>query len=55
MNRLKLYLIIRDFFINDTTEEKKPFTRLKYADAVKIVYAGREEQDTIGIRRFRYR
>jgi hypothetical protein len=42
-------------FINDTLEEKKPMTRLKYADAVKIVYNGREEQDTAGIRRFRYR
>jgi hypothetical protein len=36
-------------------EEKKPFTRLRYSDAVKIVYGGEEEQDTVGIRRFRYR
>jgi hypothetical protein len=36
-------------------EEKKPMTRLKYADSVKIIYNGREEQDTVGIRRFRYR
>jgi hypothetical protein len=42
-------------FINDTLEEKRPMTRLKYADAVKIVCNGREEQDTAGIRRFRYR
>ena len=51
---LNLYNI-RDAFINDTLEEKKPMTRLKYADAVKIIYNGREEQDTVGVRRFRYR
>ena len=42
-------------FVNDTLEEKRPFARMKYADAVKIVYDGRESQDTVGLRRFRYR
>ncbi len=42
-------------FINDTLEEKRPMARMKYADTIKIVYGGREEQDTAGIRRFRYR
>lgn len=41
--------------VTDTMEEKKPMTRLKYADGYKIVYNGAEEQDTVGIRRFRYR
>ena len=49
------YFNSRDMFLTDTLEEKKPFTRLKYSDAVKIVYNGKEEQDTVGIRRFRYR
>lgn len=41
--------------INDTLEERKPMTRLKYADSIKIVYDGLETQETVGIRRFRYR
>jgi len=45
----------RDTNVTDTLEEKKPMTRLRYADTIKMVYNGREEQDTVGIRRFRYR
>jgi hypothetical protein len=36
-------------------EERRPMTRLKYADAIKIVYEGAETQDTVGVRRVRYR
>jgi hypothetical protein len=42
-------------YVTEVLEEKKPWTRLKYSDAVKIVYNGREEQDIVGLRRFRYR
>ena len=58
MNKCLIYTYYnkyRDHNVTDTMEEKKPFTRLRYADHVKIVYNGIEEQDTVGIRRFRYR
>ena len=42
-------------FIVDPCEEKKPFTRLKYQDRVKIVYDGYETPDVIAQRRYRYR
>lgn len=42
-------------YVTETLEEKKPITRIKYADAIKIIYNGREEQDIIGTRRYRYR
>jgi hypothetical protein len=55
VNKYFKYILNRNMFVNELLEEKKPMTRLKYADAIKIVYQGREDQDTAGIRRFRYR
>lgn len=48
-------MLDEDFGINDPTEEKKPMTRLKYSDTVKIIYNGEEGQDFFSLRRFRYR
>ena len=39
----------------DSTEEKKPITRMKYSDRIKIVYDGVEQEDVYGRRRYRYR
>lgn len=39
----------------DSTEEKRPQTRVKYSDKIKIVYDGEEQEDVLGRRRFRYR
>ena len=42
-------------FVVDPTEEKKPITRMKYQDRVKIVYENHETPDVQGDRRVRYR
>lgn len=44
-----------DLKILDPSEEKKPFTRLKYQDRVKIIYDGEETPDITSQRRYRYR
>lgn len=44
-----------DVGVVDPTEEKKPFTRAKYADKIKIVYDGEDTPSTSSGRRYRYR
>ena len=39
----------------DVTEEKKPITRVKYQDKIKIIYDGDDTIDPKSPRRFRYR
>jgi len=46
---------VSDTFCSDSLEEKRPTTRMRYADNIKLVYFGKEDQDTVGVRRFRYR
>ena len=39
----------------DPLEEKKPFTRVKYQDRIKIIYDGEDNQNITSPRRLRYR